>query len=61
MSQLTVYMLTALGLDLNFSENFIVGREVLYKGCSEPMVDVSNYDLTYITDKTIKPEYYFIN
>ena len=34
--------LTALGLDLKFSDNFIIGREGPYEGCSAPMVDVSN-------------------
>ena len=36
-------LLTALGLDLKFSENVIHGGYGPYKGCSEPMVDVYNY------------------
>ena len=35
-------LLTALGLDLRFSNNAIIGRKVPYKGCSTPIVDVSN-------------------
>ena len=53
-------LLAALGLDLKFSENVIIGVELPYEGCSEYMVDVSNYDFTYITDKTVKSEDYFI-
>ena len=52
---------TALELDLKFSEKAIIGREGPYKGCSTPMVDVSNYDFRSITDKTVKPEEFFIN
>ena len=49
-------LLTALGLYLKFYENFIIGREGLYEGCSAPMFDVINYGFTSITDKTVKPE-----
>ena len=35
-------LLTALGLDLKISDNVILGREGPYKGCSAPMLDVSN-------------------
>ena len=35
-------LLTALVLDLKFSENVIRGGEGPYKGCSEPIVDVNN-------------------
>ena len=48
------YPLTALGMDLKFSENFIIGGEVPYEGCSTSMVDLRNSDFTYITDKTVK-------
>ena len=47
-------LLIALGLDLKLSDNFIIGRKVPYKGFSAPMVDISNYDFTFITDKTVK-------
>ena len=49
-------LLTVLGLDLKFSENVIIVREVPYKGCSSPIVDVSNYDFKSIINKTVKPE-----
>ena len=55
------YLPTALGLDLKFSENVIIGGEGPYKGYSTPMVDVSNYDFKSITDKTDKLEESFIN
>ena len=49
-------LITALGLDLKFSENAVIGGEVPYVGCLAPMVDVISYDYTYITDKIVKPE-----
>ena len=49
-------LLTAMVLDIKFSENFIIGREGIYKGCSEPMVDVSNYYFNIITAKAVKSE-----
>ena len=54
-------LLTELGLDLKLYENVICGGERLYKGCSEPMVDVNNYDFNVVTGKTVKPEESFIN
>ena len=36
-------LLTALGLDLKFSENFIIDSDGKYEGCSSPMVDFKNY------------------
>ena len=50
------YLLTELGLDLEFSENVIHGREGPYKLCSAPMVDVNNYDFNILTAKKGKPE-----
>ena len=47
-------LLTALGLDINFSENVIIGEEGPYIGCSSTIVDVINYDFKSITDKTVK-------
>ena len=35
-------LLTALGLDLKFSENIFIGGNGPYEGCSVPMVDLSN-------------------
>ena len=49
------YLLIALILNLIFSENVIIGGEGPYEGCLEKMVDISNYNFTSITDKTIKP------
>ena len=53
---LGINLLISLGMDLQFSENLIIGGERPYEGFSAPMVDVSNYDFTSITDKTVKPE-----
>ena len=55
------YLLTALGLEIIFSENFMIGGEVPYKGWSVPMVDVTNYSFWFITDKTVKQEKSFVN
>ena len=54
-------LLTDLGLGLKFSEKIIVGGDGPYKGCSAPMVDVSNCDFKLLTDKTVIPEESFIN
>ena len=55
------YLLTAMGIDLKFSENIIIGGDGSYEGCSEPMVDVINYGFKSLTDKLFKPEELFIN
>ena len=49
-------LLNALGLDLKFSENVIIGGEGPEKGCLSHMVYVSNYYFKSITDKVVKPE-----
>ena len=54
-------LLTALGMDPEFSEKIIVGSEGPYEGCQAPMVDLSNYDFKYLTENIVKPEEYFIN
>ena len=54
-------LLTALVLYIKFSDNVIIVIKGPNEGCSSPMVDVSNYDFTYITDKTVKLEESFIN
>ena len=54
-------LLTALGLDIKFYENVILGREGPYKGCLAPMVNVNKYNFNIITSKTVKPEESFIN
>ena len=46
-------LLTALGLDLNFIENVIIGGEGPYEGCLAPMFDVRNYNFKYIRDKIL--------
>ena len=54
-------LLTALGMDMKFSDNIIIGGEGPYEQFSAPMVDGSNYYFNSITDITVKPEDYFIN
>ena len=54
-------LLTALGLDLKFSENIILESDGPYKGCSAPMVDVSTYDFKHLTYNKVKPEESFID
>ena len=54
-------LLTALVLDLKFSDNVIICGGGTYKGCSSPMVGVINHDFKYITDKTVKLEELFVN
>ena len=48
-------LLTALGLDLNWSENVIIGGRGPHEGCLAPIVYLSNYCFTLKTDKTVKP------
>ena len=54
-------LLTAMGLDLKFSENIIIVGEGLYKWCLVPMVDLGNYDFKYLTNKIVRPSESFIN
>ena len=49
-------LLTALGMDINFSENIMIGGHRPYKGFSAPMVDLSNYEFKYLKEKMIKQE-----
>ena len=49
-------LINALGLYLKFSDNFIIGGEGTYEGCSSPMVGVISYGFKSITDKTVKTE-----
>ena len=53
-------LLTALGLDLKFSEDIIMGGEGPYEECSEPIVDLSNYEFKPLTENTVKLEESFI-
>ena len=48
------YLLTALGLNIKFYKNVIIGGEGPYEGCSESMVDISKYDFNIITDEKFK-------
>ena len=48
------YLLTALGLDLKFSENIVIVSEGPCEGLLAPMVDISNYDFKYLTYKIVK-------
>ena len=54
-------LITALGLDINLSENFITGGKGPYEGCSSFMVDLSIYNFTPIIDNAVKPEESFIS
>ena len=53
-------LLTSLGMDLKFSDNFIIGSNIQYEGLSAPMVDVSNYKFILLIDKTVNQEESFI-
>ena len=54
-------LLTALGLDHKFSDNFIIVYNRQYGGCLAPMIDVSNYYFTSLADKRVKTKEFFIN
>ena len=55
------YLLTALGLDLKFYKNVIIGGDGPYGGCSSPMVDINDYNFKYLIDEMVNLEEYFIN
>ena len=46
-------LLNALVPDPKYYENIIIGGEGTYDECPATMVDLSNYDFTYITDKNL--------
>ena len=54
-------LLTALVLDLKFSENIIIGGEGPYEGYLSPMIDCSNCDFKSLTENIVKPEESLIN
>ena len=54
-------LLNALGLDLNFSSNIIIGGDGPYEGCSASMDDLINYEFKPLTEKIDKLEESFIN
>ena len=47
-------LLTALGLDLTFSDNIILRSERTYEGCSAPIVNSRNYKFKSLTNKIVK-------
>ena len=49
------YLLTALGLDINFSENITIGDGGSHKRCSAHMANLSSYKFKPLTDKIVKP------
>ena len=49
-------LLTALVLDLIFSENLIIGGEGPHEECQAPMADLSNYDFKSLTENVVKQE-----
>ena len=53
-------LLTALVLDIQFSDNIIIGKAGPYKGWLSLIVDISNFDFKYITGKTVKQEWSFV-
>ena len=44
-------LINALGLDLKFYEDLIIGGEGEYEGCSETMDDLSNHDFKSLMEK----------
>ena len=55
------YLLTALGLDINFSGHVIICGDGPYLGCLIPMDDAIDCEFKPLTDKIIKPEKSFIS
>ena len=54
-------LITALGLDLKYSENLIIGGAGPYELCLVPMADLSNYGFKSLAENIVKPEQYFID
>ena len=48
-------LLTALGLNLKFSENIMIGGRGPCEWCPKPMVNISNYNFVTVTYKIVKP------
>ena len=46
-------LIIALGLDIKFSENIMIGGDGPYEGCSAPMVDINNYEFKSLTNKVV--------
>ena len=53
---LGLYHLTELGLNLNFSENFIEADDGPFKGCTITMVDLGTYIFKSLNIGIIIPE-----
>ena len=49
-------LINSLGLDFKFDENIIIGGDGPYQGCSEPMVNLSHYEVKSLTYNIVKPE-----
>ena len=47
------YILTALEIDVKFSDHINIVVVGPYKGCIAPMVDLNNYDFKIFSDKVI--------
>ena len=54
-------LITTLEMDIMFSDNVIIGADIKYEWCTATIVDVSNYWFISLSDKTVKPEEFFIN
>ena len=54
-------LITALGLDLKYSENLIIGGAGPYELCLAPMADLSNYGFKSLAENIVKPEQSFID
>ena len=49
-------LITAMGLDLKYSENLIIGGAGPYELCLVPMADLSNYGFKSLAENIVKPE-----
>ena len=55
------YILTALGLNIKFSDNVIEADDGPFKGSTAPMVDLGMYSFTYLNAGNITPDKVFTN
>ena len=56
---LGIYLLTYLGLSLQYSERVIKEDDGPFKGSTAPMVDLGTYIFKYLNIGEIKPKYFF--
>ena len=54
-------LLTALGLNLNFSGQVIEENDGPFNGSASPMADLGTYEFKYLNTRKITPEESFIN